>query len=175
MATGIKVAGVWKEITTPSVNVSGVWKTVNTIYANVSGTWKQVWPDTSIQVDCPSPITVYDYDGTDPYSAQAYLQVNSDGDIYTDDGGGLTSYGTWLTAGAAADIEVMLSKGAGNNPTSGSNLETWYGCDTDPQWNWNQVGEGSQLFTGILYFRDAATTAALDSANVTISVECGFI
>jgi hypothetical protein len=46
----INVAGVWKEVNTPSIDVGGVIKFVDSVYINVAGTWKEsytVVPDMS--------------------------------------------------------------------------------------------------------------------------------
>lgn len=174
--SSIKVGSVWKEITQPSVNVGGTWKTVNTIYANVSGTWKQVWPDVTLSVNSPDPIWLYAFDGVEPYNAWAQFTVDTDGDIYSiatnnDTGGSETSYGTWLTSGNASDVEVYLS-GTGSAPSVGT-LNTWLPLTFDRTWQWEQVGGGTKSFSGTLTFRNATTLATLDTAEVTIEVQCG--
>ena len=40
--TKVKVAGVWKALTSVEIKVAGVWKTVTTVESKVGGAWKEV-------------------------------------------------------------------------------------------------------------------------------------
>lgn len=41
MTINVRVAGVWKTVTTPYVRVSGVWKEITAGYVRVAGVWKE--------------------------------------------------------------------------------------------------------------------------------------
>jgi hypothetical protein len=105
----------------------------------------------------------------DPDNAQAAIQVNNDGDLYTR-AGDLTPYvsaGTWLNGGTNSDYEYMMA-GTGDTPTAGS-LDTWISGATTTYWQLDEGTGGSEKeFNGTITWRSATTFEILASASVRI-------
>jgi len=53
----VKVSGVWKEVTAPSVNVGGVWKNVTEGWVRVSGVWKKFFE--IVTANCPEELIAF--------------------------------------------------------------------------------------------------------------------
>ena len=56
MSGHIKVAGTWREITTPHIMVSGTQRTVTEGYVRIGGQWARWYPD-EVEPDPPAPGT----------------------------------------------------------------------------------------------------------------------
>ena len=82
---------------------------------------------------------------------------------------GTTGTGTWLLAGAAADVDIYVT-GAGDTPT-GSAINSWLNLGTTRSWTLAQAILGSKAFTGTAEFRNATTLETLGTVTFAITAE----
>lgn len=145
-----------------SLGVGGVWKQVQKVSIGVGGVWKTGWDYLTVSVTSLSPrrTTLF------PSSASATVSILNDGTWSTTTVGGGTNTGTWLTAGAVADVDVYLS-GTGDALDSGT-LNTWLNCATTRSWTLTEADVGTLAWNGTMQWRDAVTLAVLDTASVDI-------
>ena len=107
----------------------------------------------------------------DPADAQVGYRVDSDGDIYTAAGdvtATFSSVGTWLNTGSNADYECRITLINGDDPTSGSALETWLACTSDRTWLWTETVLSGIGLVGLhrIEIRDDTTLEILGSAEI---------
>lgn len=106
-------------------------------------------------------------------STQAGYRIDSDGNVYKIEGAAVTSIGTWLLSGSAADYEVRFTNNSGTAP-SGSALATWLNCGTDRDWtNTDPTTDLSPVESSntVELRRAGGTGAILDSATIDLYSE----
>jgi hypothetical protein len=154
------VAGVWKTPDDIGMNVAGVWKTPDKVSINVAGVWKDVWPTG------PTVSASANGDGNFRFGAICYAGAQfTNGGIeyeYTNTGGttstGVGGDGTWLDAGAAADVWVNFVRTGGTKTVFDTLGSARYNLGTTRGYRIQTSGtDDIQNITGYFQFYDAAS------------------
>jgi len=162
-------SGTWRTTTGIEVNDSGTWRTIQTIEVNDSGTWRLVYSAESITI---SDRTVSDLD-TAPGSVFAGWELQSDGDVQTQEGAVSTDVGDWITPKVnMANYEVRATLSSGTNPTVGSDaMNTWLSLATSRNWLNQRNTVGTLTSVILVEIRRASDSVVMDSATITLSVD----
>jgi hypothetical protein len=111
----------------------------------------------------------------DPADAEVAYRVDSDGDVYEriGTGGAYSSIGTWLQTGANTDYECLLTVVSGDDPTSGSALDTWLACTADRTWVLTEtvLAGAGKVNSCTIKIRDDVTFEVLSEAEVLMAVD----
>lgn len=146
MTLHVKDAGVWKEVTIPSVKDAGAWKEVQEGWVKDAGTWKMFYQNLLVQ------LTSFNVTSTRiaPATATAGVRMTSTGLQQSNDDGVYTTEDTWLQAGVNSDYEVRVTVNSGSL-TAGS-TGTWLPMTSTRDW----------------YVADSAGT--FPTANITLEL-----
>jgi hypothetical protein len=111
----------------------------------------------------------------DPADAEVAYRVDSDGDVYKriGTGGGYVSAGTWLQSGANTDYECLLTVNSGDDPTSGSALDSWLACTADRTWILTEtvLAGAGKVNSCTIKIRDDITFEVLSEAEVLMAAD----
>lgn len=169
MASSVKTGGSWQALDKVHAKVSGTWQAVQKGYVRVSGVWQEFYSALSVVVSATKSVNAF---AIHPSTATATVTVHSDGDMKTQiNGGGATSYETWLQAGTNSEVWVIATivSGTLSSGTTGSRLQ----CNASRSWTKTKTsGFGTDTCVIDLDFYDAASGGnLLDSTRITLNAE----
>lgn len=100
-----------------------------------------------------------------PNSATTGIRVDTDGDIYTNEGGSWVSADTWLDVGDADDFDVMMT--ADNNIDITGTEDEWLQVSSDR--SWVNTSSSDRTFQGTLYFRRRSDNVVVATVKVLLT------
>ena len=167
MASGVRVGGVWNDITKIHARVAGTWQQVQKGYVRVAGVWEPFY--TAVSITVANITNAFNSGGFG--TIYAGIRIAADGNVYeATSGGAFTSnQGAWLSAGAASDVwvQVSVTSGSLNWVNAGSGRLQ---CNVNRDYGVNRSTSGTQSATVSFNFYDAASGGNLLATKSLVSI-----
>jgi len=164
MTMHIRVGGVWKTVSPPSVRVAGTWRTVAAGWVRVSGTWRQFYGGSSLAASVPAGSYTHNVAGVPTDCNFVFIDTGS---WSVNDN--LSQTGVWKTGtGTGADYQVRWTTTSGSLDTGGSG--TWNTLNANRTYGVTMNSPGTKTCTGTVEIRQAAfpnTVLATGSMTLT--------